>query len=224
MNEYSLHSEIKKVYSLPGDQFEVKLDNYIVDILRENLVIEFQTKNFSALKEKLQVLTEKHQVRLVYPLTQKKWITYVTKDQVVLDKRKSPRKGRLTDLFRELIMIPDMIGEENFSLEVLFIDEEEVRCNDGKGSWRRRGISIKERKLLKVNDRILFQTKADYLKILPPGLNGVFTNRELAKLSKISVRVARQITYCLRKGGVIRLAEKKRRELTFQRHPQTPSL
>jgi len=217
MNECSLHLEIKKAYSLPGDQFEVKLGNYIVDILRENLVIEVQTKNFSALKEKLQVLTENRQVRLVYPLPEKKWITNVTKDHVVLNTRKSPKKGRLTDLFRELVMIPHMIGKENFSLEVLFIDEEEVRCDDGKGSWRRKGVSIKERKLLKVNDRVLFQTKTDYLKILPEGLNEVFTNRELAKLAKISVRTARQITYCLRKGGIILLAGKNGRELVFQK-------
>ena len=217
MNEFSLHSEIKKAYSLPGDQFEVRLDNYIVDILRGNLAIEVQTKNFSALKEKLQTLTKKYQVRLVYPLTEKKWITHVTKDQTVLDKRKSPRKGRLTDLFGELVMIPHMIGVENFSLEILFIDEEEVRCDDGKGSWRRKGVSIKERKLLKVNDRMLFQNRADYLKILPESLNGVFTNRELAKLAKMPVRTARQITYCLRKGGVIRLAGKKGREIGFQK-------
>lgn len=217
MNEFSLHSEIKKVYSLPGDRFEVKLDNYIVDLLRENLIIEVQTKNFSALKDKLQVLTEKHQVRLVYPLPEKKWITHVTKDQIVLNTRKSPKKGKLTDLFRELVMIPQMIGVENFSLEVLFIDEEEVRCDDGKGSWRRRGVSIVERKLLKVNNRILFQTKADYLKILPEGLSEVFTNRELAKLAKISVRTARQITYCLRKSSLIRLAVKKGREMVFQK-------
>jgi hypothetical protein len=217
MNEFSLHSEIKKVYSLPGDQFEIKLGNYIVDILRGNLVIEVQTKNFSALKEKLQVLTEKHKVRLVYPLPEKKWITHVTKDHIVLNTRKSPRKGKLTDLFRELVMIPHMIGEENFSLEVLLIDEEEIRCDDGKGSWRRRGVSIKERKLLKVNDRILFQTKTDYLKILPEDLNEVFTNKELSKLTKISARTARQITYCLRNSSVIRLAGKKGRELLFQK-------
>src|SRR5665647_393828 len=217
MNECSLHSEIKKVYSLPGDQFEVKLGNYIVDILRDNLVIEVQTKNFSALKEKLQVLTENHRVRLVYPLPEKKWITHVTKDHVVLNTRKSPKKGRLTDMFGELVMIPHMIGEENFSLEVLLIEEEEVRRDDGKGSWRRRGVSIKERKLLKVNDRILFQTNADYLKILPEGLKDVFTNRELAKLAKISVRTARQITYCLRKSGVVGLAGKNGRELVFQK-------
>src|SRR5665647_66665 len=217
MNEFSLHSEIKKIYSLPGDQFEVKLDNYIVDILRENLVIEVQTKNFSALKEKLQMLTQKHKVRLVYPLPEKKWITHVTKDHLELNTRKSPKKGKLTDLFRELVMIPNMIGEENFSLEVLLIDEEEVRCDDGKGSWRRKGVSIRERKLLKVNNRILFQTKVDYLKILPEDLNEVFTNKELAHLAKISVRTARQITYCLRKSSVIRLAGKNGRSLAFQK-------
>jgi hypothetical protein len=217
MNEFSLHSEIKKIYSLPGDQFEVKIGKYIVDILRENLLIEVQTKNFSALKEKLQVLTEKHKVRLVYPLPEKKWITHVTKEHLKLNTRKSPKKGKLTDLFHELVMIPNMICEENFSLEVLLIDQEEVRCDDGKGSWRRRGASIKERKLMKVNDRILFQTKADYLKILPEDLNEVFTNKELAKLAKISVRTARQITYCLRKSNVIRLVGKNGRSLTFQK-------
>jgi hypothetical protein len=220
MNERSLHSEIKKVYSLPGDHFEAKLDNYIVDILRGQLIIEVQTKNFSALKEKLQTLTEKHQVRLVYPLPEKKWITYLTKENVVINKRKSPKKGKLTDLFRELVMIPHMIGDENFSLEVLLIDEEEVRCNDGKGSWRRRGVSIKGRRLLQVNSRILFQNKTDYLKILPDSLNQVFTNKELSKLAKIPVRTARQITYCLRKSDIILLAPNKGRELAFQLAPK----
>jgi hypothetical protein len=217
MNEYSLHSEIKKAYSLPGDQFEVKLGNYIVDILRQQLVIEVQTKNFSALKEKLQVLTEKHQVRLVYPLPEKKWITHVTKNYIILNTRKSPKKGKLTDLFRELVTIPHMIGVANFSLEVLLIDEEEVRCDDGRGSWRRKGVSTIDKKLLKVNDRILFQTKTDYLKILPEDLKEEFTNKELAKLAKIPVRTARQITYCLRKSGVVRLAGKNGRQLVFQK-------
>lgn len=217
MNEYSLHSEIKTVCSLPGDQLEVKLNNYVVDILRGNLVIEVQTKNFSALKEKLQTLTKTHHVRLVYPLPEKKWITYVTTENIVLSKRISPKRGMLTDIFRELVMIPTLIGAENFSLEVIFVDEEEVRCADGRGSWRRRGASIKERRLLRVNRRVLFQSKADFLNILPDGLNQVFTNNELAKLAQITIRTARQITYCLRKSGTIRIAEKKGCQLVFQK-------
>lgn len=217
MNEHSLHSEIKKFYSLPNDLLEVKLMDYVVDILRGDLIIEVQTKNFSALKRKLQALSKKYHVRLVYPLTEKKWITYVNKDDILVNRRKSPRNGKLTDVFSELVRIPNMLRENNFSLEVLFIDEEEIRCDDGKGSWRRNGISIKERRLIRVNKRLLFQNKSDYLRIIPDNLNEFFTNRLLAKSAGISVRVARQITYCLRKSGFIRVTEKKGRELYFQK-------
>jgi hypothetical protein len=217
MNEFSLHSEIKKWYSFPGDQFEARLGNYVVDILRGDLVIEVQTKNFSAIRGKLETLIKSYKVRLVYPLPEQKWITHISKDNKVTSRRKSPRKGRLTDLFLELVMIPQLIGEDNFSLEVLFVDEEEVRCEDGKGSWRRRGVSIKDRKLIAVNDRIVFERKVDFLKVLPKSLNGVFTNRELAGLAKISIRNARQMTYCLRRSGIIQIAGKKGRELMFQK-------
>src|SRR5512135_1397599 len=109
MTEHSIHSEIKRIYSLPGDVFEAKLDNYIVDILRNKLIIEIQTKNFSAIKEKLRVLIKTHQVRLVYPISESKWISYITEDGTTIKKRKSPRKGKLSDLFRELVRIPDML-------------------------------------------------------------------------------------------------------------------
>jgi hypothetical protein len=218
MNEHPLHSEIKKAYSLPGDVFEAKLHNYIVDMLRGNLVIEVQTKNFSAIKKKLQTLTRTHQVRLLYPIPENKWITHIAEDGDPVKKRKSPRKGKLTDLFRELVKIPEMPSEDNFSLEVLFIDEEEIRCDDGKGSWRRKGVSIKERRLVKVNERILFKNKLDYLKILPDNLNECFTNKELAKSAKFSIPTARQITYCLRKSGSIRVTEKKGKELYFRKN------
>lgn len=216
MTEHSLHLAVKAAISLPGDQFEAKQGNYIIDILRGNMAIEVQTKNFSALKEKLQTLTEKQPVRLVYPLPERKIITYITKNSQVIEKRKSPKKGVLTDVFRELVMIPSLLGKENFSLEILFIDEEEIRCADGKGSWRRKGVSIKERKLLKINSRLLFQGE-DFLKLLPTELNSVFTNAELAKQAKMPVRTARQITYCLRKSGLIQVCGKKGNSLNFEK-------
>ncbi len=216
MNEHSLHAEIRKVYSLPGDAVEVKLGKYIADLLRDELVIEVQTRNFSALKTKLQTLVKTRKVRLVYPISEKKWISYLDNDGKTVSNRKSPKIGTLTDLFRELVRIPNMLCEDNFSLEVLFIDEEEIRCDDGKGSWRRKGVSIKERRLIKVNNRILFQNKQDYLKILPHNLAEFFTNKELAKTANIPVRTARQITYCLRKSGFIQVTEKRGKELQFQ--------
>ena len=91
--------EIKNWYSLPGDNFEVKIDDFIVDIVRYGFLIEIQTRNFSAIKKKLTKLLEKHEVRLVYPIPQLKWIVQVKKSGEIIRRRKSPRKGRLVDLF-----------------------------------------------------------------------------------------------------------------------------
>jgi hypothetical protein len=217
MTEYSLHQEIKTYLAIPGDQFEVPLGNYIIDILRDNLLIEIQTKNFSALKEKLQILTKTHKVRLVYPLPEHRMITCTAKDNTVIYTRKSPRKGTLYDVFRELVRIPEVIGDANFSLEILFIDEEEIRCADGKGTWRRRGVSIKERRLLGVNSRILFESKTDFLNLLPESLNDSFTNNELAAQAKIPAKVAQKITYCYRKSGFLQVTGKRGNAFVFQK-------
>jgi hypothetical protein len=216
MNEYSLHSAIKNWYSSPGDKLEVRIDDFIVDIVREPLLIEIQTKNFSAIKKKLTKLLENHEVRLVYPIPQQKWIVYVTESGEIVRRRKSPKKGRLSDLFYELVRTPNLIKEENFSLDVLMIEEEEVRCNDGKGSWRRKGVSIKDRKLINVHSNVLFRNEKDFLNFLPSDLGKPFTNRELAKLSGISINLARKITYCLRKMGTITTVGKKGKELIFE--------
>jgi hypothetical protein len=54
-------------------------------------------------------------------------------------RRKSPKRGRLEDLFWELVSIPQLLSNPNFSLEVLMIRGEEVRRYEGKRAWRRRG-------------------------------------------------------------------------------------
>jgi hypothetical protein len=216
MTEYSLHSEIKDWYMVSGDELEVKVEDFIVDILRGKLLIEVQTGNFSAIKRKLIKLLLNNQVRLVYPIAKLKWIVHLSKSGELVRRRKSPKKGKLTDLFYELVHTPSLIKNRNFSLEVLIIEEEEVRCIDGKGSWKRRGISVKDRKLLNVFDRIIFEDSQDFLDFLPKELDGYFTNKILALKLGISIRLAQKITYCLRKMGAISIAGKKSNELMFQ--------
>lgn len=216
MNEYSLHSAIKNWYSLPGDKFEVRIYDFIVDIVREHLLIEIQTKHFSAIKKKLTKMLETHQVRLVYPIPQLKWIRHVTPSGETIRRRKSPSKGRVVDLFYELVHAPNLIKHERFSLDVLMIEEEEVRCNDGKGSWRRRGVSIKDRKLMSVHNKVLFKNEKDFLTFVPCDQTKPFTNRTLAQRSNVSIHLARKITYCLRKMGIITTIGKKGKELIFQ--------
>jgi len=216
MTEYSLHSEIKDWYKISGDELEAKVEDFIVDILRGNFLIEIQTRNFSAVEKKLIKLLLNNQVRLVYPIAKLKWIAYESKTGQFLSKRKSPKKGKLLDLFWELVHTPSLIKDRNFSLEVLLIEEEEVRCNDGRGSWRRRGVSVKDRKLIQVFDRVVFEDSRDFLEFLPKELDECFTNRVLALRLGISINLAQKITYCLRKIGAVSIASKKGNELMFQ--------
>jgi len=217
MTEYTLHSEIKRWYMGSGDELEVKVDDFVIDVLRDNLLIEIQTGNFSAIKKKLnKLLLNSNQVRLVYPIAQLKWIVHVSRSGEFVRRRKSPKKGKVTDLFYELVHAPSLIKDKNFSLEVLLIEEEEIRCNDGRGSWRRRGASVKDRKLLKIFDRIVFEDSNDFLEFLPEELNDHFTNKVLAQKLGVSVRLAQKITYCLRKMDAISVAGKRRNQLLFQ--------
>ena len=216
MTEYSLHSEIKHWYKVSGDKLEVKVEDFVIDILRGKLLIEIQTGNFSAIKKKLTNLLSNNQVRLVYPIAKLKWIVHSSSLGELVRRRKSPKKGKLIDLFYELVHIPSLIRDRNFSLEVLLIEEEELRCDDGKGSWRRKGVSVKDRKLLNVFDRIVFEDNLDFKKFLPKELNKYFTNKVLALKLGISIKLAQKITYCLRKMGAISIAGKKRNELLFK--------
>jgi hypothetical protein len=70
MQEKSLHAALKKWYARQDDRVEVNVDGFAVDIVCGNLLIEIQTRNFSALKRKLTMLTTNHSVRLVYPIAQ----------------------------------------------------------------------------------------------------------------------------------------------------------
>ena len=216
MTEYSLHSGIKEWYSVLGGQVEVKVDDFIVDVVKDGLLIEIQTRNLSAIKKKLVKLLLTNQVRLVYPIAKVKWIVYVSNSGEFVRKRKSPKKGKIIDLFVEMVHLSDLIKDQNFSFEVLLIEEEELRCNDGKGSWRRKGISIKDRKLMKVLDRVVFEDKTDFLKVLPDNLGESFTNKVLAKKLEISIRLAQKITYCLRKMNALIIEGKKKRELLLR--------
>ena len=74
LNEKPLHASLKQWMAEPGDRFEVPLDGFFIDVVRDELLIEIQTGGFSPLKKKLRQLTKSHPVRLVYPIAAEKWL------------------------------------------------------------------------------------------------------------------------------------------------------
>lgn len=214
-NEKSLHADLKKWYGRPGDRYEVKVDGSIIDIVRNDLLIEIQTKNFLALSKKLSRLCKTHKVMLVYPVLRHKYIVYTDKHGTIENKRKSPKNGCLLDVFGELVSIPELAASEKLSIEVLLVDAEETRCQDGRGSWRRKGSSIVDRRLLNVVQSMRFDSIEDYKRLIPENITEPFSNKSLAQAMGIPLTTARKITYCYRKMSIIEQCGKKGNELLF---------
>ncbi len=202
--ETSLHTALKDWYMVSGDTFEVVVDGYLIDIVRGDLLIEIQTRNFAAIKRKLVDLVEHHNVRLVYPIPKEKWIVYAAQDgQELIERRKSPKRGHIEQLFSELVSFPKLVLDPNFSLEVLLVKEEELRYRTVLKGWSSKGWSLIDRRLLEVKERVLFRSKSDYLTLLPPNLRSPFTSLDLSDAIHQPRYLSQKMVYCLRSIGVI---------------------
>jgi hypothetical protein len=225
LNEKSLHAALKQWYARPDDLIEVSVDGFTVDIVRDDLLIEIQTRNLSAIKRKLTTLVEQHPVRLVYPIAQEKWIVRQSKNgRRVLGRRKSPKRGTVELVFEELVSIPQLLAHSNLSLDVLLIQEEEVRRYDGThnpqgafGSWRRKGWVTHERRLLQVVGQRLFETPKDMLALIPTTLPEPFTTTDLAEATGQPLWLAQKMAYCLREMGAIAVMGKRGRGILYVR-------
>jgi hypothetical protein len=204
LNEGHLHASLRARYAEPGDQLEAAVDGYIVDILRDGLIIEVQTASFSKIARKLRDLVRRHSVRLVHPVPRDLWIVKTPQQPGgEVTRRRSPNHLGAIDVFRELVSFPELIADENFALDVVLTEEETVWRFDGRKGWRRRGWVIVERRLLQVYETVSLRTSADYASLIPPALPGEFLTSDLAQAIGRPRRVAQRVAYCLHHGGCI---------------------
>jgi hypothetical protein len=217
LHETSLHAALKHHLAQPGDRFEAPVGGYVADLLRPDtagdLIIEVQTGSFTALKRKLPGLLERHRVQLVHPIALEKWIVRVDGAGQPLGRRKSPRRGALTDLFWELVSLPALLAHPNLTLQVLLTREEEVRAPARRS---RRDYQVTDRRLLEVVQAVEFQTPQDFLAFIPVRLPEPFTSRALAEALDIPADLAHKITYCLRHMGVLAEAGTYRRARLYR--------
>lgn len=218
LREKSLHASVKTWYARPEDRLETPVNGYVIDIVRDDdLLVEIQTRSFAPLKTKLRKLTVTHRVRLVHPIAVEKWILKISEHGEELGRRKSPKRGRIEDVFKELVSIPDLVPNDRFTLEVLMIREEEVRMYDGKGSWRHPEWHKEDRRLLEVVEQHVLHNPTDVAALLPSAavLPRPFTNRGLAAAAKLRLNLAGRMTYCLRKMGALDVVGKERNAQLF---------
>ena len=141
LNEGSLHASLKQYISQTGDKFEVPINGFVIDIVRQinpeiTILIEIQTKSFLAMKKKLVSLLDKYPIHIVYPVAKETLLIKPDKKP-----RKSPKKHSVISIFEELVSIPELISHQNLSFEVVSVSVTKIQQYDsslrrGRGGYR----------------------------------------------------------------------------------------
>ena len=218
MTEFSLHQALKDRYTRSAqDRQEVYVDGYQIDVVHENLLVEVQTGNFTHLKAKLADLLPNHPLLLVHPIPLEKWIVRLNGvGNRAISRRRSPRHGRVEDIFTELVRIAPFLAHPNLHLEVILTREEEILQNDGRGSWRRKGWSIVDRRLLEVVQAFPLYETQDFCRFVSLEYRQPFTSRELAEALHVPAYLGYKIVYCLSAMHLLERAGQRGRARLFR--------
>ena len=217
--ETSLHRELKALYAPDETSQEVSLDGFRIDAVADDELVEIQHSSLSAIRRKVQQLTESHRVKVVKPIiVTKTLVKREAKDAPVISRRQSPKRGKLLDLFDELVHFTGAFPHERLVLEVPLVDVEEWRYPGHGRRRRRRGRDhqVEDVKLIAVREVHCFRTAADLTALVPRGLPRPFHTGHLAERLGVQRWIAQRIAYCFRKMGAARTVGKDANALLYE--------
>ncbi len=181
----------------------------VADILMGNEILEVQTGGFYPLRDKLAwYLSHTNcRVTVVHPLAAVKylsWIDPATGD--VLSRHRSPKRGRVKDVARELYWLSDFVGNERFSLRLLLLELEEYRMADGWSQDGKRGSNRYERFPTALLGEVTLAAPSDYATyFLPDALAAApFTAAEYAKATAIRGKATYSMLHLLERLSLVR--------------------
>lgn len=194
LNEGSLHAALKQHYAVPGDEFEVPMGRFVIDIKRGDSLIEIQTSSFAAMGRKLDHLLPEHPVLLVHPIA---IATYL--DRPDKPTRKSPKRGSIYSLFDELVSVPTLIDHPNLTIEAVLATVTKTQIIDPRARRGRGGYRTVDRTLREIHEVHRFTSAADLLGLVPVAdLPEPFTTADVASAAGVARPIAQRIAYCMR--------------------------
>jgi hypothetical protein len=223
LNEGSLHEALKAHYARPGDVFEVPMEGFVVDIVRDaggadEQLIEIQTTGFGAMGRKLDHLLDSRRMVLVHPVAVR-----TSLERTGGTTRRSPKRGSVYDVFGELVSIPTLLDHPGLELHVVLVEvtkvqESDPRARRGRGGWR-----TVDRRLDAILDTHRFTGVQDLLTLVPGPTPPEFTTADLATAAGVSRPVAQQMAYCFNAADLVvevaRTRAGKHYRWTTQRSP-----
>jgi hypothetical protein len=217
--ETSLHRALKSLYAGDTAQTEVVLDKYRIDAISGGQLIEIQHGSLAAIRDKIRRLVESHSVLVVKPIVAKKLLVKQDGPQGrVLVRRLSPKRGKLWDIFEELVYFTRVFPHPRLAIEVVLVEVEEWRYpgHGRRRRWRRNDQVVADQKLVSVGQTIRLSTAADLIDLIPAKLPKQFHTGQLAELAGIHRSVAQRIAYCLREMNAVEHVGKQGNALLYR--------
>lgn len=208
--ETSLHRELKERYgpgSGAGGRLEVSVGGYRIDAVADDgELVEVQSGALGPLCPKVGRLLSGGRVRVVKPVVlARRVVRRARRDGADLSARFSPKRGALLDVFDDLVGFVRVFPHPNLRLEVLGVVIDEVRV--ARRRWP--GYAVVDRTLREVTGGVALRSADDLWTLLPDGLDGPFTTRELAERLGRPVHFAQRVAYCLRLTGAAEAVSKQ---------------
>ena len=209
--ETTLHRQLKDRFAGTTGKTEVRLGRFRIDVVRGKRLIEIQQSSLSAIRDKVQKLCqqaeqENQQIEVVKPLiTRKRLIKLDGQGGEVLSQRWSPKRGKLIDLFGELVYFTCAFPHPRLTLTAIEIEVEERRF-PGHGKRRRRresNFQVEEIRIVEFGDTRQFRRPQDWLKLIPGRLPRKFDTAKIAERMQVDRWEAQRAAYCLRQIGAI---------------------
>ncbi len=217
--ETSLHRQLKEHYAANATQREVSLNGYRIDAICRGRLFEIQHGSLAAIRDKIATLLVEHSVTVVKPIIATKQLVKLDKrGGTEISRRLSPKRGRVVDLFDELVYFTRVFPHKRLTLEVVLVDMEELRY-PGHGRRRRRrenDFQIDDQRLLRVVETHRFRTLGDLRRLLPVELPTKFHTGHLAAAMQIPRGIAQRIAYCLRETGGVRVVGKEGNAILYR--------
>ena len=205
--ETSLHRDLKQVYADEGAKFEVPLGKFRIDVVNGDCLVEVQHGSLSAIRDKVRKLLSEHRVVVVKPIVVKKLLVkFDAKGGQVVGRRLSPKRGKLLDLFEDLVHFTRVFPHRRLTLEVPLVDIEEWRYpgHGRRRRWRKNDHEVEDQKLVSVGEVYRLRTAKDLGRLISCKLPRPFHTGHLAESLSIERWEAQRIAYCCRKVGTVR--------------------
>ncbi len=215
-------AELTVAESGEGSSAKGKKSRMVADIWVDDHIVEVQTGGFFPLRDKIAWYLSHTDCRVtvVHPLAAVKylsWIDPATGD--ILSRHRSPKRGRVRDVAKELYWLSDFVGHERFSLRLLLLELEEYRMADGWSRDGKRGSNRYERFPTALLGDVTLATPADYAAYFLPealaspaadGSRSLFTAAEYARASGIKGKATYSTLHLLESLGLVRMTEEMR--------------